>query len=373
MNPNDILAQIPKNATGKLESKDVTDSGIRKHLEYVCECISNRAGIRLLMSCLLANVHKKAVDPRKPYTEIGSNDSFSGRTYDERYLTRFIDENQLPCNRTTAFLTPALRNIDRALTTDLELVGRPRGVYRSTLQLLDDVHSKKVSAEDLLTDAVRLLIQLRDEKRRRMEQLVKELEVGKGGLPLSSEQIVALIQQHLACKNSSRLIVLVVAAAYRAASARIGEWSRPLLAHNAADLQTEAMGDVEVCLVGDEDVVTAYEMKMKRVTIGDIDTAAQKIARAKSQIDNYIFITTEEIDPVVAAHAARFYEKTGGTEIAILDCIGFIAHYLHFFHRLRVEFLDAYQELVLGEPDSAVRQPLKEALLVLRKAAESNE
>lgn len=373
MNPKEILQKILTEATRNLKKRDVEDVSIQKRLEYVCKCISNRAGIRLLMSCLLAKIHKKNVDPRKPYTEIGSKDSFSGRTYDERYLTHFINENQLPCNPTTAFLTPALRNIDRPLTTDVEIVGRPRDVYTSTLQLLDDVQSKKVTAEDILTDAVRFLIQLRDEKRRRMEELVKELKEGKGALPLSSEQIVTLIQQHLACKNSSRLTVLVVAAAYKAASSRIGEWSKPLLAHNAADLQTKALGDVEVCLVGDEDVVTAYEMKMKRVTVDDIDTAEQKIARAKSEIHNYIFITTEKIDPLLTEYAAKFYEKTGGTEIAILDCIGFIRHYLHFFHRLREAFLDVYQELVLGEPDSAVSQPLKEAFLALRKAAESNE
>lgn len=373
MKPTDILEKVLTAAKAKPSHKDVTDAAIRKDLEYVCKVISNRAGIRLLLSCLLAKVHKPAVDARKPYTEIKSKDSFSGRTYDEQYLTHFINENQLPCNTTTAFLTPALRNIDRPLTTDVEIVGRPREVYTATLNLLDAVQAGRVDAEDLLTDAVRYLIELRDEKKKRMEKLVEELKEGKGALPLSSEQIVSLIQQHLACKNASRLSVLVVAAAYKAASARIGEWGKPLLSHNAADLQTKALGDVEVCLVDDDKVVTAYEMKMKRVTIDDIDGAVTKIARAKSEIQNYIFITTEAIDPQVIEYAGTFYEKTGGTEIAILDCIGFIRHYLHFFHRLRIEFLDAYQELVMSEPDSAVSQPLKEVFLTLRKAAESNE
>lgn len=373
MDPQDILKKVLKSAQKKPSHKDAADAGIRRDLEYVCKVISNRAGIRLLLSCLLAKVHRPKVDPRKPYTEIGSADSFSGRTYDERYLTHFINENQLPCNPTTAFLTPALRNIDRPLTTDVDIVGRPREVYTATLKLLDAVHKGDVGAEALLTDAVRYLLELRDEKKKRMQQLVDELKEGKGALPLSSEQILNVIRQHLACKNASRLTVLAVAAAYKAASARIGEWGKPLLAHNAADLQTKALGDVEVCLVDDDEVVTAYEMKMKRVTIDDIDTAVTKIARTKSGIQNYIFITTEAIDPQVAEYAETFYEKTGGTEIAILDCIGFIRHYLHFFHRLRIEFLETYQELVLGEPDSAVSQPLKEAFLALRKAAESDE
>ena len=147
----------------------------------------------------------------------------------------------------------------------------------------------------------------------------------------------------------------------------------PLNSHNAADLQTGSLGDVEICLVGDDSVVTAYEMKMKRVTENDIDTAVTKIIRAPNRIHNYLFVTTDAIDPVVAEYAATFYEKTDGTEIAILDCVGFLRHFLHLFHRLRSEYLTAYQTIVLNEPDSAVSQTLKEAFLALRQAAESGE
>jgi hypothetical protein len=167
--------------------------------------------------------------------------------------------------------------------------------------------------------------------------------------------------------------VLAVAAAYKAAGSRLGEESKTLLAHNAADLQTKALGDVEVCLIGDDRVVTAYEMKMRRITVDDIDAAVAKLSKRSSRIDNYIFITTDAVDPDVADHAKSLYESTGGTEVAILDCIGFLRHYLHFFHRLRMDFLDQYQDLVLNEPDSAVGQSLKEAFLALRKAAESDE
>jgi hypothetical protein len=67
------------------------------------------------------------------------------------------------------------------------------------------------------------------------------------------------------------------------------------------------------------------------------------------------------------------YRDLGGVEIAILNCIGFLRHFLHLFHRIRLDFLDAYQELVINEPESAVSQSLKEVFLSLRKAAESEE
>lgn len=120
-------------------------------------------------------------------------------------------------------------------------------------------------------------------------------------------------------------------------------------------------------------MVTAYEMKMKRVVQDDIDVAVTKITRSLKRIHNYLFITTDAIDQNVAEYAATFYEKTDGTEIAILDCMGFIRHFLHLFHRIRSDYLNAYQALVLNEPDSAVSQTLKEAFLALRQAAESDE
>ena len=62
-------------------------------------------------------------------------------------------------------------------------------------------------------------------------------------------------------------------------------------------------------------------------------------------------------NPTVSDHAATLYESTGGTEFVVLDCLGFLRHFLHLFHRRRGKFLDAYQSLV------------KAAFLALRAAA----
>lgn len=57
----------------------------------------------------------------------------------------------------------------------------------------------------------------------------------------------------------------------------------------------------------------------------------------------------------------------------MLECLSFIRHFLHLFHRLRMAFLDEYQRLLIDEPESAVRQELKQLFLALRLAAESRE
>jgi hypothetical protein len=138
--PSEILNAAFRLANANLEQRLVANPQIRDDADYVARNLKNRAGVRLLMACLLAKLHRPDVDIRKPYTEIGDADAFSGRTYDERYITTFINEHNLPCNNTTAFLTPALRNRNTTLTKDVNLVGKPPQLYQAVLRLLDDVH-----------------------------------------------------------------------------------------------------------------------------------------------------------------------------------------------------------------------------------------
>ena len=367
----EVLENSHKAALKNKTKSFVSSNDLRSKIEFICRCNANKAPIRFLMSCLLGKIDKPEVDIRKPYTEIKADDTFSGRYYDERFIEEFVHKYKLPCNSTTAYLTPAFRNIDRVLTPDLVLVGRPREVYHFTLSILDTLHRKDETAENVLQEIIRFLLLIKAEDEKRMQQLMANLKQTEDFLPLSSEEIVTLLTQHLSCKNSSRLSVLIVAAAYQSVKDKIGETNLPLQAHNAADRQTGSVGDVEVTLSNDDKTVTSYEMKDKRVTKNDIDHCLQKISSAKNKIDNYIFITTDTIEPEVMDYAKSLYEKTG-IEIAVLDCIGFLRHYLHFFHRHRGIFLNIYQDLVLSEPSSSVSQALKEAFLALRRAAEAD-
>jgi DNA adenine methylase len=370
-NCSPLLEASLKRAQKHLNDSFIRDAKLAERIAAVVNCPSNRAGVRLLMACMLAKTHLPEVDPRKPYTKIGSKDCFSGRTYDEQFIGDFITKHNLPCNSTTAFLTPTLRNMDQTLTTKVVLVGRPAGMYKDALLVLDDVHGGKVSAQDVLDESIRLLLLERNARQLRLKTLLSGVGRVATALPLSSEDTINLIEQHLRCKGSSRLPVLIVAAAYEAAKAKLGECVLNLTAHNAADEQTGAVGDVQITLLGEDKVVTSYEMKNKAVLQGDIDRALQKIAAQGKHVQNYIFITTEAVTDEVREYGRSKYDETGGVEIAILDCVGFIRHFLHLFHRLRKDFLDQYQVLVLREADSAVSSALKEAFLALRAAAES--
>jgi DNA adenine methylase len=359
---------------GHLQDSFISDISLREKVAYVIQCPSNRAGARFLMACALAKMHDAKVDIRKPFIEVyggkAKRNAYSGRGYDEQFIFDFITRCNLPCSPTTAFLTPGFRTKNIVLTKDQKLRGRPAQMYEFILEILDAVQRNKISPGDLIDESVRLLVIERDSRRKRIETLLEGLRKDPGELPLSSEDIIKLIEQHLQCKYASRLPVLVVAAAYKAAARNLGEKVLRLNPHNAADRQTGALGDVEITLVGDDHVVTTYEMKDKLVTKADIDIAVEKIANGPT-IQNYIFITTERINQDVREYASAQYAELGGVEIAILDCVSFLRHFLHIFHRIRMDFLNEYQDLVLGEFDSGVNQALKEAFLALRKVAEA--
>src|SRR5258708_6162813 len=138
--PVEILQTALTQASAHLSESFIEDTKIRERVEFVCRCIQNRAGARVLLAGLLAKISKPHIDIRKPYTEIHGVDTYSGRRYDETYITSFIHEYNLPLNSTTAFLTPAFRNINVILTPDLNMSGSPAQLYRNLLQLLTDVY-----------------------------------------------------------------------------------------------------------------------------------------------------------------------------------------------------------------------------------------
>lgn len=371
---SEILERAYKLVNANLLKPFVKDTDTKNRIALAALCPVNRAGARFMLAASLAKISQPNVDIRKPfiqaYPDDQKADAYPGRNYDETYIFDFITRHKLPCSPTTAFLTPAFRTKNIVLDLNQKIRGRPPGLYENILSILDAIQSGGISAAAVLHETIRLLVIEREARTKRLQQLKRNLREQSDDLPLSSEDTVKLIEQHLSLKNAARLPVLVVAAAYTAASMRLGEMVLTLNAHNAADRQTGALGDVEITLANEDKVVTTYEMKDKCVSIGDIDIAIQKIAEG-ADLQNYIFVTTERIDANVRDYAAKQYRELGGVEIAILDCIGFLRHFLHLFHRLRTDFLDAYQELVLAQPESGVNQALKEAFLALRKAAQA--
>lgn len=369
MEPSEILEQCYNTAQARLDHPIV--EGVSSDLQAIVDS-RNRSPVRFLMACLLAKVHQPSVDIRKPYTEIGDNDSYSGRTYDERYITPFILKYKLPCDPTTAFLTPAFRTLNIPLTQDVELQGKPKEVYRKVIDILNLVQLAQLDPKELLSELIRRLILLREQRQQQLAQLHREVELSKDVEQFSVEKITNLLKQHLSCPHSSRLPVLILRAAYNTVHDLINKQVGAIHPHTAADKATGAAGDIEITLLNTGDIVLIYEVKAKKLTVEDIQLAVQKLDRVSlpHQPSQYVLITTEPVDEFLHSAAAELYEKTG-VEFMILDCLGFVKHFLHLFYERRMSFLDEYQKLVIDEPENAVSHELKLAFLALRLALSS--
>lgn len=361
------LDKLHKKASKRKSS--FVEARLESTLRDICRNSQVKAPIRYLMSGLVAKIEKPYINLRKPTTALGGNDAYEGRGYDERIVEPFVLKYQLPCNATTAFLTPSFRTINRPLAREMFDNSRPPEPYHQMMDVIDYVELYPEKAESVLLEIIRNLIIIKEDNEKLLHEKLAQIKAGSEITMLSSEEIVTLIEQHIQCKNSSRLPVLVVAAAYASVKDMIGEHTKELLSHQAADRQTGALGDIEVTLLTEENTITCYEMKSRAVLKTDIEKGIEKIDSYGSHIDNYIFITTKPIDREVNEYAKNLYREMG-TEVVVLDCIGFLRHFLHFFHRRRIQFLDNYQKLVLKEPTSSVSQALKEAFLALRVAAQ---
>ena len=93
-NCSKLLEASLKRAQKNLGHSFIHNEEIAARVAAVVNCPSNRAGVRLLMACMLAKAHRPEIDPRKPYTKIGSKDCFSGRSYDEQFIGDFITRTE---------------------------------------------------------------------------------------------------------------------------------------------------------------------------------------------------------------------------------------------------------------------------------------
>jgi DNA adenine methylase len=208
--PVDILDTAFKRATVSIqrgESLMISPEVVEK-IEYVCR-LWNKSGIRFILASTLAKIDDPKLDIRKPFSQqLKENDAYSGRKYDEKFVAVFLNRHDLQavCNPTTAFLTPAYRTKGIALSMDAEIVGKPQKLYRTLLELLDYVYIGQVPPEDLLTETIKWLLIIRDERRQRIQSLLANLSVlDDEDIPLSADAIVKLIRQHLDSPRSSRL------------------------------------------------------------------------------------------------------------------------------------------------------------------------
>ena len=87
------------------------ENRIEKPIHDICRN-ENKSPIRYLMSGMVAKIDRPSINLYKPTSSLGGDDAYEGRSYDENIIEPYVLKHQLPCNVTTAFLTPSFRKIE---------------------------------------------------------------------------------------------------------------------------------------------------------------------------------------------------------------------------------------------------------------------
>lgn len=127
------LEKLHKKAAKRKNS--FVEARIEKPIHYICRS-GNKAPIRYLMSGMVAKIDRPSINLYKPISSLGGDDAYEGRSYDEDIIEPYVLKHQLPCNVTTAFLTPSFRKIERPLAKEMFKTSRPPQPYYQMMDVL---------------------------------------------------------------------------------------------------------------------------------------------------------------------------------------------------------------------------------------------
>lgn len=192
----------------------------------------------------------------------------------------------------------------------------------------------------------------------RLQWLSDEIARRVSSLPPSSAVTLRFVDRVLDCSDAKKLKRLAILAGLKTIVDHAGGTSSLVLQSG----RPHAREQVE--WANADRGRTQYVFVPEVIETATIDAVLPPFAD-ESDLSHLVLITTETTDPAVHKYASGMYRRTWGTEFAILDCPGFVRHFLHLFHRHRVAFLAAYQDLVLSEPESAVNFAGKQLFLSL--------
>lgn len=310
-----------------------------------------------IVTCLISNVVDNSIDPRyhrkpgdgMPEPETGKNNWFSGRTISEKIIYNWLDA----AGYRTAKSGWQTRTFERPKPYSLEYEENIAHVKSEFLGLLDLVVQGKATSKDILVEFFRLEEIVKSKK----QALYNKVAKNTAGNELMITDIMNAFQMHFV--TSARTPVLAIYAVYKLVVDQIEAYDDLQLlelgAHEAADIRTGAIGDIELA-DSDGDVIEALEIKHNIPVDLPILTKAEEKIRA-SQVKRYYILTTHKncnfIDTDMANVVKRVYDEHG-CQIIINGVVPTMKYYLRLVTNPS-KSLDDYGELLTS--DKAIRFP----------------
>lgn len=278
------------------------------------------------------------------YHQSKMKEGYSGRSFDSKNVTPFLNENKFPSMAESGWLT---RSFEQALPYDETYPGEIKGkgikeafllIYKSTLC---------VNIDDMLACFFQGMVKKRD------SSIVKLTCPAN----LTIDTTLKLIKKHISTKydssGASRLPNIAIYASYVCAmNASTGRYAGKTIdslnAHTASDRSTGAIGDIQI---NDENgrPFEGIEIKDRAVESGMIEAIYRKIQEHET-VSRYYLLTTCEDDlkhqDVIEKQIADIRSKHGCDVV-----VNGVYTTLKYFLRLSdtKEFISLYTELMASD------------------------
>lgn len=311
-----------------------------------------------MLTCLVAKACDPDIDPRfhrKPSAEMpnppsGNDNWFSGRSISERIIYPWMTAK----GYRTAKSGWQTRTFERPRPYTLDYPENIAHVKSEFLSILDKVASQSEAAEDVL---VYFFVLEEDDKRNR-EQLAAKLAKQTVSDDVLIVDIIDALNEHFTLRNSARLPVIAVFAIYKLLVRDVKSYTTlsllSLSAHEASDLRTGAIGDIELA-DSDETVVEALEIK-HRIQIDETILLRAEEKIRSSEVARYYLLTTHP-NCNLSSNAQRAIVKRiyaeHGCQVIINGVLPTIKYYLRLVSNPE-QFLVEYTGLLTN--DAATRE-----------------
>lgn len=343
---SDFPADLPSSIISDLDS-------IIHHIDVAT------SGYLNLITCLICSSIDTEVDPRfhrKPGKGMpapaSENGWFSGRTVSEKIIYPWLELKGFR----TAKSGWQTRTFERPNPYSLDYPENIAFIKTPFLSILDYAQ-KNPTRRELIVGYLfsRELVYLENNIRLR-EQTAKN-NVGNEVLIID---IISGLERHFSTPNSSHLPVIAVYSVYQLLIDEVSSYNsltlKPLESHNASDLRTGSVGDIEL-EDADGDIIEGVEVKHGvEIDLPILLRAKEKIF--KSKLKRYYILTTHRNCAVVNADVTSIIRQVyleHGSQIIVNGVIPTIKYYLRMCSNPTV-FLNNYSRNISEQSSVTVEQ-----------------
>jgi DNA (cytosine-5)-methyltransferase 1 len=288
-----------------------------------------------------------AQDIRNHQTSI--ENGYSGRTFDNKYITPFLKNKKFPAMAESGWLT---RSLEQKVPYDFNFPGaiRPKELKESFLWTIDFIQQSK-NLEKVLDYLLQALIIKRNSQ---------EINLAKPlNLPIAT--IIDLLNSHFNSKyvaeGASRLPVLALFAVYQCLIKEVKRFQGKKLleieSHTSADIRSGRIGDIDVA---DEKGKSFEAVEVKfgiQITLQLVKDAFEKFKT--TQVTRYYLLSTADIDSTHYEKIEKEIERIKnihGCHVIANGLVPSLKYYLRLLSDTS-EFIENYVTLI--EVDTALK------------------